>query len=230
MVLPRYLAMTRNEFHNSLRLPPYVAWMACHFSPYGTGLTNLPPELPPNAMVILNDRIPMGRHDPVRILEQLRQLTPTNLLLDLQRPPEAESMALVQAITEALPCPIGVTEAFANHLNCAVFLPFPPPDTPLEDYLQPWRTREIWLEAELNAMTYTVTEQGSCPGGLYTIPPRGQTDPDLCCHYHLSRFPDRTEFSLWRTESDVNALLTKAADYGVTKAVGLWQEFTGGTP
>jgi hypothetical protein len=77
-----------------------MAWMACHFSPYGTGLSNLPPNLPANAMVILNDRTPIHGHDSKEILCQLNNLTPHCLLLDFQRQAVEETAA-----PAALPAP-----------------------------------------------------------------------------------------------------------------------------
>ena len=49
------LAMTAAEL-GAAPLPSHPAWMACHFSPYSTGLTNLPPKLPQDSLLILNDR------------------------------------------------------------------------------------------------------------------------------------------------------------------------------
>ena len=46
MAIGRYFAMTAAEIRGCSALPAGIAWMACHFSPYGTGLSNLPPELP----------------------------------------------------------------------------------------------------------------------------------------------------------------------------------------
>ena len=224
MALPRYLAQTAEEFQRCSPLPAHPAWMACHFSPYGTGLVNLPPALPKGAMVILNDRIPMAGHDPETVLRQLRQLSPHCLLLDFQRPPSPGALEMARQIVLGSPCPVGVTQAYGQDLDCPLFLPPPPPDTLPEEHLGPWQSREIWLELGLDAMTYTVTEQGAVPGSLSTVPQRGSADKDLCCHYRIDLFDDRAEFSLWRTRKDLELLLEKAEAHGVTKAVGLWQE------
>ena len=46
MAIKGYLAMTAAEIA-AAGAPAYgLAYMACHFSPYGTGLVNLPRELP----------------------------------------------------------------------------------------------------------------------------------------------------------------------------------------
>ena len=47
MAIRQYLAMTAAEMTQAGSLPRHSAWMACHFSPYSTGLTNLPDRLPP---------------------------------------------------------------------------------------------------------------------------------------------------------------------------------------
>lgn len=224
MVLPLYLALTAAEFTACSSLPPHPAWMACHFSPYGTGLCNLPPDLPENAMVILNDRIPPAGHDPQYILDQLAQVKCGCILLDFQRESNLETEKLVRAIVETDKRPVGVTPYYCQGLTCPAFLPPVPPDMTLETYLSPWQNREIWLEAALDGLRYTVTEQGSRPGPLSRIPDRGLRDDALFCRYQIELFEDRAEFSLWRTREDLDALLTAAASHGVTKAVGLWQE------
>ena len=47
MAITPFLAMTAAEFRKKEDLPDKIAWMACHFSPYGLGLSNLPQRLPP---------------------------------------------------------------------------------------------------------------------------------------------------------------------------------------
>ena len=74
MVLPLYLAMTAAEMYAVSSLPEKVAWMACHFSCYGTQLSNCPDSLPEGSMLIVNDRTPPAKHDPQRIIQQLTQL------------------------------------------------------------------------------------------------------------------------------------------------------------
>ena len=74
MGISHYLAMTAEEIATTDILPEHTAYMACHFSPYGTGLTNIPESLPKNAILILNDRIPFCGHDKALIAKQLAQL------------------------------------------------------------------------------------------------------------------------------------------------------------
>lgn len=227
MVLPLYLALTAGEFTACSSLPDHPAWMACHFSPYGTGLTNLPPALPEGAMVILNDRIPIGGHDPERILAQLRDLAPGVLLLDFQRPGIPETEALVRLLQRSLDLPVGAAEPYGAVADGPVFLSPVPPDVPPEVWLSPWQGREIWLEAALGGLVWRITENGATPRSLDAAPESGQTDSDLCCHYQISSGERQVDFSIWRTREDLHDLLEKAAALGVARAVGLWQELGG---
>ena len=80
-----YLALTAAEMLAHTDFHP-IAWMACHFSSSGPGLGNLPPQLPPDSIVILDDSIPLTDQDPHRIAAQLQLLEPlAGVLLDLQR-------------------------------------------------------------------------------------------------------------------------------------------------
>ena len=224
MVLPLYLAMTAAEFAVCSSLPQNLAWMACHFSSYGTGLSNLPPCLPEGAMVILNDRTPIDGHNPEEILRQLTQLRPNCLLLDFQRPGADETMALIQILIKELPCPVGVSHIYDKNLTCPVFLPPVPPDVPLEEHLAPWRGREIWLEAALEGITYTLTENGSTAAVLVHPPVDGLEEESLHCHYKIDVNDSNAQIHLYRTPQDLQNLLKDAKTHGVTKAVGLYQE------
>lgn len=224
MGLPLYLAQTSAEFTACSPILPHPAWMACHFSPYGTGLCNLPPDLPEDAMVILNDRIPPAAHDAEYILDQLAQIKCGSILLDFQRPDVPETANIVRAIVEAEKRPVGVTPYYCQGLACPVFLSPVPPDVPLATYLEPWQGREIWLEAAMDSLIYTVTQQGAAPSPLFRIPDRGLRDDELFCHYRTEVSEIQAEFSLWRTRDDLDDLLNKAQSHSVTKAVGLWQE------
>ena len=89
MAITRYLAMTAAEMRNISQFPEKIAWMACHFSPYSTGISNLPQTLPAGSLLILNDIIPFHGHDPQRIAHQLtdclEQHNCAGVLLDFQR-------------------------------------------------------------------------------------------------------------------------------------------------
>lgn len=224
MVLPLYLAVTAAEFAVCSSFPQNLAWMACHFSSYGTGLSNLPPRLPEDAMVILNDRTPIHGHDPDTILRQLTQLRPHCLLLDFQRPEVRETMELTQILAKELPCPVGVSHFYGKDLTCPVFLPPVPPDVAPEEYLAPWQGREIWLEAALEGVTYTLTENGSTTAPLFQPPQDGFLEESLYCHYKIEVNDTNAQIHLYRTPEDLQNLLKKAKNHGITKAVGLYQE------
>lgn len=230
MAFPCYLAMTAAEFAQTQALPERVAWMACHFSPYGTGLSNCPERLPKGAMVILNDRTPIHGHEPALIAQQLQEITDraeaSCVLLDLQRPDCPETAAVVQALVQELSCPVGVSDAYAQGLSCPVFLPPPPLDQPLAEHLAPWKGREIWLEAALDAETVTLTQEGPqfTPVSRWKGPETGFQDPALHCHYRVEVQENQIRFTLFRTHEDLEALLGEASALGVTQAIGLFQE------
>lgn len=58
MGIPFYLAMTAAEFAVCRNLPPQVAWLACHFSSSGPGLTNIPTVLPSKSVLTIDDSQP----------------------------------------------------------------------------------------------------------------------------------------------------------------------------
>jgi hypothetical protein len=229
MGISRYLAMTAAEMATFSVMEGWsAAYMACHFSPGGQSLSNLPERLPTGTMLILDDSTPMDGHDPSLILNQLTEIITRNncesLLLDFQRWDIPGQQELTKLLTEALPCPVGVSEPYARELSCPVFLPPVPPDRLVSEYLGSWQGREIWLEAALDGLTYTVTEKGSVSDLLLHIPENGLIEPDLCCHYQIAELKNRVEFHLYRTADDLSSLLQKAKSHGVTTAVGLYQE------
>lgn len=230
MAIDTFLAMTAAEMATAENIPRHMAWMACHFSPYGTGLTNLPASLPPDSLLILNDRTPIHGHDPHQIAQQLEdcitQLQCRGVLLDFQRPNCEETRELVRYLLCALPCPVGVSEAYAQHGNHPVFLPPVPPSTPLEDYLVPWQEQEIWLELALDGEVLTLTEQGCAilPLPYPDANNPGFVDEKLHCHYRAEIKESAVRFSLWRTTEDLKELEADAKKSGVTTAVGLYQE------
>ena len=204
--------------------------MACHFSPYGTGLTNLPEAIPPGSMVIVNDRTPVCGHDPELIIRQLSALMEakqcSSVLLDFQRPGEPQTAAIAEALVKELPCPVGISEPYASALSCPIFLPPVPPNMLLADYIVPWQDREIWLEAALDAAMITVTADGSTITPLPTADPaeKCHLDSDLHSHYHIEPGSEQIRFVLYRTREDLTALLTAAEGTNITQAIGLYQE------
>lgn len=228
MGLPCYLAMTAAEF--SSPLPPRVAFMACHFSSSSTGLSNLPEQLPENAMLILDDSTPFDGHDPARIRKELEAVIRTHrceyLLLDLQRPDDAQVAALCRMLTEAIPCPVIVSQCYAKALSCPVLLSPPSLFSQLSDHLAPWQGREIWLEAALDRQVVMVTETGSSqfPCLDADLPEPWFQEARLFCRYHWVLEGRTARFTVMRTKEDLSAMLCAAKDLGVKGAVGLYQE------
>ena len=230
MALPLYLAMTGLEMAAGIEIPQHIARMSCHFSPSSQGLTNLPSSLPEGAILILDDRLPCQGHSPDLAAGQLREaverLGCKEVLLDFQRPAEAESMAIVKAVLGALPCPAAVTEAYARELNCPVFLPPCPLHVPLEAHLAPWAGRDIWLEAALCQEDVIVRPEGVTY--VPQFPPshleEGFYEESLCCRYRTTLTDSEIRFTLFDTRESLALKLEKARSLGVTKAVGLYQE------
>ena len=230
MALPLYLAMTAAEFAVCSSFPAKCAWMACHFSPYGTGLSNCPKKLPPGSLLILNDRTPPHGHDPKLICRQLeelcQQLSCSGVLLDFQRPDCPELEKIVQTITAAFPYPVAVADTYATDNRCPVFVAPLPLDQPLQAYLAPWEGREIWMDLAVSSGVWTVDKKGS----LFTPCPPESPGSDwfyektLYCHYHAQRQTEQLLFTLTRTQKDLESLLEQAKNLGVTQAVGLYQE------
>lgn len=225
-----YLAMTAAEFCSAEVLPPHTAWMACHFSCYGTGLSNFPRTLPEGSMLIVNDRTPVCGHDPELIAKQLRTcieaLHVSCVLLDLQRPGSPETARIAQLLVRQLPCPVGVTEHYARQLQCPVFLPPPPLYMPLKKYIAPWSDREIWLEAALENQIITVTPQGSSitHASCQQLTEPFFQPPGLHCSYHLDLYEDSACFTLSRGPDMLKPLFAEAETLGITRAIGLYQQ------
>ncbi len=220
-----YLAMTASEFANNPAQACPVAWMACHFSPYGAGLSNLPGTLHQGSMLIFNDRTPILGHDPSLVAEQLAEtaekLQCSRILLDFQRPGEPVQ-AVMEAVLQTVPCPVGISEPYAGNYSCPVFLPPLPLTKTLEEHIAPWQGRELWLEVAMNAQSITVTENGS-----HTAPapppeaPLPFVDTALRCHYSLQLSDREALFTLHRTEKDMQQLIMSEA---IACCIGLYQE------
>ena len=229
MPLPIYLAMTAAEFQQNSAIERKIAWMACHFSPYGTGLSNLPDRLPPDAILMVNDRTPVCGHDPILIAEQLKDLVDqfscSRVLLDLQRPNKGETARIAEAILSALSCPVGISEQYAKDLDCPVFLPPVPLLQTPEEYLSAWHGRTIWLEMALSKESYRISEQGCkvlpfSPGNRRIL----HREKDLHCRYSIDMGCDTVTFSIERNWEDLQTLQAEAEKYGVQCFVGLYQE------
>lgn len=224
-----YLAMTATEIAACEALPSQLAYMACHFSPYSTGLSNFPDSLPESTLLILDDRTPACGHDPKLIAKQLQQLMEDfsccGVLLDLQRPDNPETVQIADAVVAALPGLVAVSDIYAKRLCCPVFLPPPPLRLPLSKHLEPWQDREIWLEAAPDAETITITAQGSrsTPLPLCCVPENCFVDEALYCRYQTQILPEQISFHIERSGKQLEDMLAQAQALGVTKAVGLYQ-------
>ena len=230
MGISLHLAMTAAEIAVCDSLPERLAYMACHFSPYSTGLSNIPDRLPFGSMLILNDRTPICGHDPKLISYQLCEAVETlqcdSMLLDFQRPDSQEVQSLCKILTAELPCPVAVSHIYAKDLDCPVFLPPCPPDTPPAEHLQPWADRVIWLDAARDAVRVVVTQSGSSLS-YQPIPDKSglpHWDESLFCHYRTDISVDSVAFTIARTGEDLFSLLQHAEKFGVNKAIGLWQD------
>ena len=224
-----YLALTAGELQGNA-FEGKLAYMACHFSLYTTGLSNIPQALPPGSMLILNDQIPISGHDPHRIATQLRQaiegFSCDSLLLDFQRPGNAETAQLCRLLSTEISCPLGISHHYARDLESAVFLPPPPLDMPLPEYIVPWSGRRLWLEAALEAAEFTLTSDGCTvtPIPYERAQDQAFIEEMLHCRYHCQVEPDSIRFHLYRTADQLKVLLEEADHLGIEKSIGLYQQ------
>ena len=173
-------------------------------------LSNFPKLLPSCSVLMVDDITPPYGHDPEYIAEQLVQCVKkwdcSCVLLDFQRDGCDETQSIADYLVKALPCPTVVSKSYANNLNCPIFLPPVPPSVPLEDYLEPWQGREIWLELGLDGEMLTLTETG-CDITALPYPDsevQGFEDPELHCHYQIAVNEKSARFTLWRTIDDMD--------------------------
>ncbi len=229
MALRRYSAITNAEFYSLPQLPPHPAWMACHFSGYSSGLSNIPNTFPENSLIMLDDSTPIQGHDPQQVLTELNrlnaQLKPAGFLLDFQRAGSPETAQLAKLLSQAPPCPVAVSHLYAKELDCPVFLPPPPLQRSLKEHLKPWAGREIWLEIAMDSQTVTVTREGCqvSPGTFSELIEPAFYHEELFCRYHTQVLKDRVIFTLQRAQQEWENLLTEAEALGVTVSVGLYQ-------
>ncbi|MBR3978351.1 MAG: hypothetical protein IKJ94_01860 [Oscillospiraceae bacterium] len=229
MPLQRYTAITNAEFYSLSQLPPKPAWMACHFSGYNSGLSNMPDTFPADSLIMLDDSAPIQGHDPQRILQELTQLCeqikPAGFLLDFQRAGIPEAAQLAKRLCRELPCPVAVSHLYAEDLECPVFLPPPPLHKPLAEHLKSWGSREIWLEIALDSVDITVTREGCqvSARGFGELPEPVFYHEGLFCRYHTQVLKDRVIFTLQRGQQDWEALLAQAEKLGVRCCVGLYE-------
>lgn len=217
-----YLAMTGAEFFR-YSSENAAAWMSCRFSSMGSGLGNLPPS--PPALLILDDQTPFTDHDPRRIAAQLAQAAQgtEGILLDFQR--DWDAVPVIREILQAAPCPVAVTEKYAQGLDCGVFL-CPALNLPLAQGITSWADRDIWLDIPTGMQVFTVDKDGCGVGEI--CEPEGDFsyfDPDSHCRYRIEKSEKEIRFSLYRPPEALGDILQEAETLGIKKAVGLYQDF-----
>ena len=201
MVLPLYLAMSAPEF----RPIPCSAFLVLEDA-----------KIPPAGVLpVITDAFPLDRQRLLRLCQGREAV-----LLDFEHPPTAETRAQIRG----LPCPAGAPPGYAD--EGPVFLPPAPLHVPMDEYLSPWKGREIWLEAALQKQVITVTSEG-----VAVFPPCTNTDFEggfysekLQCRFLQTFSENRAVFTLFDTPDTLRIKLNQAAELGVTRAVGLFQE------
>lgn len=227
-----YLAMTPGELAACPRLPENCGYLGCHFSSSGTGLSGLPQNLPRGSLLIVTDQIPPHHHDPEKISEQVQAFVEgfgcSGVLLDFQRPGNAETRQVAEGILRRLPGITGVSHLYAEGLDCPVFLPPPSLWTPLKAHLAPWAGRIIWQEVALERAVVQVTAAGAAYREVPPEPtPLPHFSPELCCHYGIHTEKAQVEFTLTRTKEDLEGFMALGESLGIRRFIGLYQELGG---
>lgn len=221
-----FLAVTPREME-AFR-PARTAYMACHFSAGGAGLSNMPQALPQDSILLLDDSMPVQGHDPEVVTRQLNELvrkfSVRAVLLDFQREKTNETSAMAAAILQSCPCTVAVTAAYAKAGDCSVFLPPPPVNRPLTEHLRPWLKKGVFLEIAPECLQITVTEKGCSAVSAPSVRNLPLASSRLHCHYNVEVFPEKAVFTLSRTREDLVTLARQAYEVGVLGAVGLYQE------
>ena len=144
----------------------------------------------------------------------------------MQQPYCEQIQELINRLQAVLPCPVAVTPTYASKLKCPIFVPPIPLNCSAQTYLKQWKGRELWLELDNSGLLIELSEQGCKTTPTCEILNEPNFfDSDLHCHYHTTIIGEKAFFTLHRTDKDFEALLTEAQNYGVTLAVGLYQEF-----
>lgn len=224
-----FLAVTGREMAEFT--PQKTAYLSCHFSPYGSGLSNLPAFLPKDSLLLVDDRMPPKEHDPNIVAKQLKEVVENFsvkcILLDFQNAPTEETEAMARHLVNTLSCSVGVTKEYGKKLQCPVFLPPPPLHTPIEKYLTPWLKQGVYLEIAPESIQITVTKDGAEFSPIPYIAELPLYHKRLCCHYQVEVLEDKAIFTLTRSKKDLIALVQKVEQMGALGVVGLYQELKG---
>ena len=230
MDIKRYIAMTGAEFSNAALLQEHPAWMACHFSPYSTGLSNLPDTLPEESMIILNDSTPLCGHDPEFIATELNYLADkckaNAFLLDFQRERTSETEDFVEQITNKLNRQVAVTEQYGTITECAVFLSCPRPCQSVAEKAALWKNRDLWLELATESETITIKKDNAIRSISSPTALSGQDfkNSSLNCRYRTEIFDKKVTITLERSVENIPGLLEEANVCGIKITVGLYQQ------
>lgn len=218
MVCKQYLAVTEKEIGN---FSGPVAWMACRFAQRQPGLENLPSQLPPGSLIMVDDLQPIFGHSPARVARQLESLCKKHrsagIILDLQRKKTPQAMQMVKALLQIKEIPIALTPEYAREFSCPVLVTVPI-HLKLQQVVAPWKGREIWLDipmGQVNLRQGKVTEEKSSHSGSY------QWDRFLCCGYAKT---GQDAYTLCRTKAMLPKILDEAAKLGIAKALILASE------
>lgn len=229
MAFPCYLAMTAAEILRCEKIPPEPAYLSCHFSPYGKGLSAIPPSLPPDTLLILTDRTPICGHEADLVARQLcdaaARLKCCGILLDLQRPDSPEAPAIVKAVLETASCPVAVSQLYAAEGDYPVLVSPSPLWTDPEELLAPWKGRPVWLETVPEGALVTVTAEGSAwePIPWNSFTPKFHHD-GMHADYRIEKEKDRVKIYLRRDSACLDSLAEYAKTVGAVARIGLYQQ------
>ena len=229
MAIVRYLAMTGAEFCSCTQYPPHIGWLACHFSPSGVGLSNIPKVLPAGSLLIVDDSLPFIDHDPELICDQLQQAIGkfglSAAVLDFQRGHNPHLQSLTALLQSKLPCPVFAPPDYVQ--SGAVFLPPCPLHTPVDRYLKPYQGRQILLDTTPFSEIIHVTQHRADYQAISPLPFEGNYHWDyrLYCHYEIATDGNCVSFTLQRNRESFNEWSAYVESLGVIAMIGLDQEW-----
>jgi hypothetical protein len=213
MKICRHMAMTRWEMENSA----VPEGFSPAFLPWEEDLA----DLPKGTLLVLHDQLPL--EDPAPILEAVKKSEHCGILLDFQKPGQE---TLIKYLLKKLPPTTALSELYAKETDNPVFLPPCPPDRPLEAHIAPWKGREIWLDTAPEVLLLTLKPTGCAAENLLSPPNSPHfTHETLCCRYKTEIHPTEIRFTLWRDKQMLEAHMEQAQTLGVTKTIGLFQEW-----
>ncbi len=227
MALKVYLAMTESEIREKSPSLPAVAWLTGGFIRETGELVGMGALCPEGTMLTVTDSAGLEGLDLDGALSALMRTVEEyhceSILLDFQQPECPEAAALAERVVNAATCPVGVSAKYAVD-GCAVLVPPVPVDRTVEEYLEAWRGREIWLELSREGKHMTVGEDGVSEESVDGTEPGPHYEKQFCCHYDLQIGEHAAHFYLSRGKEDLLAMMERAESLGVTRTVGLYQE------